>query len=464
MGDTSSQVRSTRIEEAGGPLRRLALPKGAAFGVAAVAACLAFASNAAASPLYRVYQVQFRFSAITLTLLFTVYIVVLLGTLLSLGSLSDYVGRRPLLLAGLATGAVACGLFLLAHGVGLLFAARALQGLAVGLITGAAAAALHDLRPHGSAAPLLSSVAPTGGQALGAIAASVLAQYAPAPTRLIWWLLLGVFVASLLAVLTIQEPGARRPHALGSLRPQVSVPRPARGAFAAALPCLVGLWALGGFYLSLGPSLAAQLLPSRNLLWGGILIFLLTGLGAAASGALAKVSPERVMLAGCLALTAGALVTFAAIETSTPWVLFLGTAIAGLGFGPGFLGAYRATAAVPLVTPGQRAGLITAIYIVSYVATAVPAVIGGITTSLYGLHDTALVYSVAVGVLTATAAVVLLARRTATPAAPEHAAPCPEPPPGACTVPPCPPNSPPRTRTSEAPPRKIRHRTRPAPR
>ena len=324
-----------------------------------------------------------------------------------------------------------------------MFGARALQGLAAGLITGAAAAALHDLRPHGRAATLLSSVAPTGGQALGAVAASVLAQYAPAPSRLIWWLLLGVFGASLLAVLSIREPGTRRPHALASLRPRVSVPRPARGAFATALPCLVGLWALGGFYLSLGPSLAAQLLHSRNLLWGGMLIFMLSGLGAAASGALAKVGPARVMLAGCLAVTAGALVTFAAIETSTPWVLFLGTAIAGLGFGPGFLGAYRSTATVPMVTPGQRAGLITAIYIVSYVATAVPAVIGGITTSLYGLHDTALVYSVAVGVLTATAAVILLARRTTQPAAPEHAAPCPEPPPGACTVPPCPPNSPP---------------------
>ncbi|MEV6790828.1 MFS transporter [Streptomyces sp. NPDC051320] len=435
------------MKEAGGPLRRRALPKGAAFGVVAVAAFLAFASNAAASPLYRVYQAQFRFSAITLTLLFTVYIIVLLGTLLSLGSLSDYVGRRPLLLAGLVSGTVACGLFLLAHGAGLLFAARALQGLSVGLITGAAAAALHDLRPHGSAAPLLSGVAPTAGQALGAIAASLLGQYAPAPTRLIWWLLLAMFVANLLAVLTIPEPGSRRPHALGSLRPRVSVPPPARGAFAAALPCIVGLWALGGFYLSLGPSLAAQLLHSRNLLWGGILIFLLTGLGAAASGALAKVSPTRVMLAGCLALTAGALVTFAAIGTSTPWVLFLGTAIAGLGFGPGFLGAYRATVAVPQVTSDQRAGLITAIYIVSYFATAVPAVIGGITTTLYGVHDTALVYSAAVGVLTATAAVILLARRRATPAAPEHAAPCPEPPPGACTVPACPPNSSLRTRT-----------------
>ena len=443
MGATGSQVRSTRAGEASAPLRRPAMPDGVAFGVAAVAAFLAFASNSAASPLYRVYQAQFGFSAITLTLLFTVYVIVLLGTLLSLGSLSDYVGRRPLLLAGLATGAVSCGFFLLAHGVGLLFAARALQGLAAGLITGAAAAALHDLRPRGSAAPLLSSVAPTGGQALGAVAASVLAEYAPAPSRLIWWLLLGVFVATLLAVLSIREPGTRRPYALASLRPRVSVPRPARGAFATALPCLVGLWALGGFYLSLGPSLAAQLLHSRNLLWGGVLIFMLSGLGAAASGALAKAGPARVMLAGCLAVTAGALVTFAAIETSTPWVLFLGTAIAGLGFGPGFLGAYRSTATVPMVTPGQRAGLITAIYIVSYVATAVPSVIGGITTSLYGLRDTALVYSVAVGVLTAIAAVILLARRTTQPAALEHAAPCPEPPPGACTVPPCPPNSPP---------------------
>lgn len=438
MGEGRSHTRAARngrVRE--GPLRRLVVPKGVAFGAAAAIAFLAFAANTAASPLYRVYQAQFRFSAITLTLLFIVYIVVLLVTLLFVGSLSDYVGRRPLLLAGLAIGAAACGLFLLAHGVGLLFGARALQGAAVGLITGAAAAAMHDLRPHGSAAPLLSSAAPTGGQAIGAVVASTLAQYAPAPTRLVWWLLLGGFVVCILALVVIEEPGTTRPGVLGSLRPQVTVPRPARGAFVAALPCLVGLWALGGFYLSLGPSLAAQLLHSRNLLWGGVLIFLLTGLGAAASGALTKANPARVMLAGCLALTAGALVTFAAIETSTPWVLFLGTAVAGLGFGPAFLGAYRAT--VVLVPAGEHAGLITAIYIVSYVATAVPAVIAGITTTLYGLHDTALVYSVAVAVLTAAAAIILQVRQSGSPTGTERAARYPKPPPGPCTVPPCPP-------------------------
>jgi MFS family permease len=245
MRDTRTQGHARHDQAVSGkPKRRLVLPEGVAFGAMAAIADLAFAAQAGASPLYRVYQEQFRFSAITLTLLFTVNIVVLLVTLLFAGSLSDYVGRRPVVLAGLVSGAAASGLFLLAHGVGLLFGARALLGVAVALITGAAAAALHDLRPQGSAAPLLSSTAVAGGGALGAIGASALAQYAPAPTRLVWWILLGAFAAGALAVLAMAEPGTPRPGALSSLRPRVSVPRPARGAFVAAVPCLVGLWAL----------------------------------------------------------------------------------------------------------------------------------------------------------------------------------------------------------------------------
>jgi MFS family permease len=418
---------------------RPTLPKGMSFLTAAAIAFLAFAANTAASPLYRVYQAQFGFSAITLTLLFAVYIVVMLVTLLFFGSLSDYIGRRRVMFAGLIVGAVACGLFLIAQGVGVLFGARALQGIAVGLITGAASAALLDLRPRGGVAPLVSSAAPTGGQALGAIGASALAEYAPAPTHLVWWLLLGGFVVAILAVLAMPEPATIRRGALGSLRPHVSVPRQARGAFVVAVPCLAGVWALGGFYLSLGPSLGAQLLHSRNLVWGGLLIFLLTGLGAAASAGLIKRDPSVVMLGGSLTLIAGALVTFASILTGTPAVLFVGTALAGLGFGPAFMGAYRS--AVALAPPQDRAGLITTIYIVSYVATGVPAVIGGIATSSYGLHDTALVYSLVVAGLVA-AAVFLLFRQLAAARTTEHVPFFPDAPPGPGTVPPCPPCSP----------------------
>jgi predicted MFS family arabinose efflux permease len=417
------------------PSRRPTLSRGVSFAAAAAIALLAFAANSAASPLYRVYQGEFRFSATTLTLLFTMYIVVLLATLLVLGSISDYLGRRRVMLAGLAVGAAACGLFLIAHGVGPLFGARALQGIAVGLISGTASAALLDLRPESSITPLISSAAPTAGQALGAIGASALAQYAPAPTHQVWWLLLGGFLIGMLVVLAMPEPGTVRPGVVSALRPHVSVAPRAKGAFAAAVPALVGLWALAGFYLSLGPSLAAQLVHSQNVLWGGILIFLLTGLGAVASSAVAKRSSSRVMLGGCLALIAGAATTFASIETGTPVVLYVGSAIAGLGFGPAFLGAYRST--VALATAADRAGLITAIYIVSYLSTGIPAVIGGVATSHYGLHVTALIYLVVVAALAA-AAVSLLARQLAT-GRTERPTERPRAPLGPGTVPPCPP-------------------------
>src|SRR3954469_5231503 len=112
--------------------RRPALSTAMSFRAAAAIAFLVFAANAAVSPLYRIYQVQFGFSTTTLTLLFAAYIVVLLLTLLFLGSVSDYVGRRPVMLAGLIVGATACGLFLSAQALGLLFAGRALQGVGGG--------------------------------------------------------------------------------------------------------------------------------------------------------------------------------------------------------------------------------------------------------------------------------------------------------------------------------------------
>ena len=393
------------------PSRRVALSRRASFWAAAACAFLGFAASTATSPLFRVYADKFSFAATTLTLMFAVYIVVLLGTLLVFGSLSDYTGRRMVMLTGLASGAAGCGLFLIAHGVGLLFSARALQGVAVGLTSGAASAALFDLQPDGGAAPVVSSTAPTGGQALGAIGASVLAQYAPAPTQLVWWLLFGAFITGVVAVLVMPEPGTVRPGAVSSLRPHVSVPPAARSAFATAVPALVGIWALAGFFLSLGPSLAAQLLHSKNLLWGGILIFLLTGLAAAGSALLARRNPSAVMLGGCLVVIVGAAVTFASIETGISAVLFVGTAIAGLGFGPAFMGAYRTT--VASAASDDRTGLITAIYIVSYLATGIPTVLAGIATSHYGLRTTALVYSVAVAVLAAVAVSRLLARPTA---------------------------------------------------
>jgi MFS family permease len=208
-----------------------------------------FFASSAASPLYRVYQVRFHFSAATLTAVFAVYVLALLVTLLSFGSVSDYLGRLPVIITALVVSAAACVVFLTAHDIGVLYATRSLQGVATGLASGPIGAALIDLQPGGSQrAPVVTSAFSTLGLALGALITSALVQYAPAPTHLIWWALLAVFAAGLAAVLAMAEPGSRRPGVLASLRPRVAVPRQARGTFAAAVPCLVAVWALGGLY------------------------------------------------------------------------------------------------------------------------------------------------------------------------------------------------------------------------
>ncbi len=399
--------------------RQMALRQTAPFWLVAGVLVLSLFAATAPSPLYRVYQDQLRFSVLTLTAIFAVYSIAVLAALLVFGSVSDYVGRRPVIVVALALNMGGCVLFLEAHSVGLLVAARLLQGASVGAGIGALGAAMIDLQPSGSS---LASVATSAGnfvgQGMGALCTSLLAQYGPVPTELIWWLLLGGFAVAIAGIIAMPEPGGRRRGALASLRPRVGVPPQARVAFLLATPCLIAAWALCGFYFSLGPSLAVKVIGSSNLVWGGLVIFLLAGVAAVAAVAVAGagVPAGTAMLAGCLTLFAGVAMTFAAITAGTGPVFLAGTAVAGIGFGLAFLGAFEMVTA--LAPPAERAGLVAAVFIVNFVAFSIPAVIAGWAVTRYGLHRTALVYCAVVAVLVAAAAVSLMvhshARRNST--------------------------------------------------
>jgi hypothetical protein len=148
---------------------------------------------------------------------------------------------------------------------------------------------------------------------------------------------------------------------------------------------------------------------SRDLLWGGLLVFLLTGVAAGATVAFRGLSPRTAMLAGCLVLLAGLAVTFAAIAATTAAAFLGGTAVAGVGFGLALMGVNRTL--IALAAAGQRAGLIAAIFIVNFLGLSIPVVIAGVATAHLGLHRTALAYCVAMAALVAVAAGSLLLRR-----------------------------------------------------
>jgi MFS family permease len=363
---------------------------------------------AAPTPLYGYYAEHWRFSAINLTAVFAVYAVALLAALLVAGSLSDAIGRRPVILAGIALEAGAMLLFLLAGSLGWLYAARILQGVATGLVTAAVSASLLDFQPaeRPGRGALVNALTPTFGLGVGALLAGGLVQYAALPTRLVYILLLAGCGLLAVAVATMSESVLDRRRFV--LRVRFGVEPGVRRQFLAALPCLIATWALGGLYLSLGPSLGLLLLGSTNRLAGATATIGLTVAGGLASIAVRSWSPVRAMLVGCTALTTGAVVTIGGLAASSSAAFLIGSAIAGIGFGSAFLGAFRTLAA--LATPQHRGELVAAVYIVSYLAFSIPAVVAGVAATHAGLRDTAIGFGAFVAVL-ALSAIGLTARQ-----------------------------------------------------
>jgi MFS family permease len=387
------------------------MPREAAFwALTATLAFLLFASSAP-SPLYVVYQQEWHFSPLTLTSVFAVYVLALLVALVFAGSLSDRVGRRPVLLGALAVQLVAMILFGVAHGVGMLFAARIVQGFATGVATGALSAALIDLaparRPHLGA--LLSAAAPPMGLALGALGSGLLVQYGPDPLRLVYWLLTAVFALAIVAVLAMPET-VRATHGWTSaLAPRIGVPPEARAAFLAVAPVLIATWALGGLYLSLGPSLAIALLHTTSHVTGGLVIVALAATGSATVLLSSRFHPERVLIVGAAMLALGVGVTLLGLNTETTALFFVGSVVAGVGFGAGFSGAFKTV--VSLAPPTERASLIAAVYVLSYLGFALPAVAAGVEVSHAGLLPTTNVYGSVVAALALVAMGLTLAER-----------------------------------------------------
>jgi MFS family permease len=354
------------------------------------------AASAVPSPLYAVYQQRWGFSASTLTEIFAVYAVALLSSLLVVGALSDHVGRRPVLSAAIAGEALSLVLFLVAGGVETLILARIVQGLATGAALSTLGAVLIDLQP--AHAPtrggMVNGVAALAGLALGALGCGLLVQLAPAPTSLVFVVLLVMLAASAVAVWLSPETSALRPGARASLRPRVGLPAHLRREVLPIVPILIASWSLGGLYLSLGPSVAASLLGVHSHLVGGLVVAALCGTGALTAFLLRRRDMHEVMLTAAAFLVGGIAVTLVGLDLELLSVSAAGTVVAGIGFGAAALGGFGTLARV--ATPAERGELFALAYVISYLAFSLPAVAAGFAATSVGLRDTALVYGVAI--------------------------------------------------------------------
>ena len=394
-------VRPTAVRKSGGSFR---LRPTAAFAGTALAFVAVALAVGAPSPLFVLYEQEWGFQPWLLTVAFAIYAVTLLITLLIAGSLSDHIGRRPVLIGALALQVVAMLVFLFAPDIGWIIGARSIQGVATGAAMSTFTAALVELAPEKQKklGATIGSTAPVGGIAIGAFLTCLAVQFVPQPTTLVFITLALLFAAGILVIVASPETVVRRPGAVRSLIPRLLIPAAARREFIGALPLFIATWMLAGLFIGLSPSILHGVFHLDSGLLNGAIVAVPPAVGAVAGLLLTRAVARTTVVWSMAAILVGVAVAAVGIGADALPLLFVGATIAGGGFGAGFSGMLRILA--PLAPNDQRAELFAGIFLVSYLAYGLPALVAGELIGVIGLLPTTLGYAAAI----AAAAVVAL--------------------------------------------------------
>jgi len=364
-------------------------------GLAAVFAAFFFAAGAP-TPLLSLRQQEWGFSAAVLTIAFSIYALGLLASLLVGGSLSDHIGRRPVMLAALYGELASMMVFLLAPSIFWVVVARALQGLATGLATSSFNAAISEHAPAHlkKFAGALTGASVAGGLGIGALLAGTAVQFSPDANTLIFAALSGVMVLAIVFVSRTAETASQRPGALRSLTPRLEIPAGIRSEFLAGIPVHIAGWMFPALFLGLSPAVLRLHFAVDGGLAAGFTSFLGPFAAAVSSFVFARHPARRSTLLGVILILAGILLVLLGINETWLPAVWVGAVLGGIGFGASFGGQLRLIG--PHIQPHQRAGVFSGIYAVAYLAFSVPLIIAGQLVPLLGLVPTLQAYGAAI--------------------------------------------------------------------
>jgi MFS family permease len=368
-----------------------------------------FMGSTLLTPLYDLYRSSYAFSALTLVLLYAVYVIGNLAALLLFGRLSDQIGRKPVVFAGLLLAAASAGLFMAATSLPWLFAGRIVNGLAVGLGAGAATAWITEFTPaerRPQAASLMTAFNFVG-LAFGPVLAGLLVQYGPAPFRLPFGAYLVVLALIAGSVATQAETMTHRTWP--TFAPRFGVPAGSRLAFVAPAATGFAAMAVVGFYAALGPTTIRQDLHIANRALSSFIVAELFVVAAVLIFATQRLGARAAMLAGLAATPAGMALLVVAQRTSSLPLLLIGTAICGVAGALGYRGGLAV--ANSLAPPERRAEIASVYFVCCFCGNALPVIGAGALTQAAGAHLADLVFAGVVSAIAVAALIMGLAIR-----------------------------------------------------
>ena len=358
------------------------------FVLSLAATILMMAAASAPSLFYPQIAEQLGLVPVATTLVFAVYTFTLLAALLYLGPLSDHIGRRPVVTAGSLALALSLAMFWFADSLATLLVARALQGLAAGLLIPALSAMMIDFEPpsHPNIAALWNTIGPMIGLGTGALGAALLLDLTPEPTAAVFGPLVLAFLTVAATVWSTPELVPKTRIRRGDLRPRFMVPLHLRRMFTAGVPAIIAGWATNGLFLALGAGLVGSELGGSTHTHAGIVIFALAISGITASSVLQRRSARTISLYATSALAFGTAASIVALALGSYPAYVVSVAIVGSGFGTAFLGVLRTL--MPHTASSERAAVMAVIYTVAYLAFGVPTIVAGLLVPVLTLSGT----------------------------------------------------------------------------
>ena len=378
------------------------------FALVVAAQILLFAGSNLPTPLFPIYAHHYGFGSATVTLLFGSYVAVLIPALLFVGTLSDRVGRRPLLVSGIAITVLSSLAFAAARSVGWLFAGEMIYGVGAALVMACVSVAIRESHPSANvaSAALAASVAMAVGLTIGPLVSGLLASVTPWPTTAPY--VLDVVLATALALALIRIPETRPlVHHTAPRAKVVYVPPEIRRAFIG--PAAVGALSFmaGGWLFALAPSFLHESLGVH--ITQPVVAGLFTALALFVNGvtqvALRNHHSRRETTTGIATLLAGmAIIAISAVPGSLA-IAIVGAVLVGIGSGIAQMSAMHS---VQHLAPIHARGSVMSTYVtLCYAALSVPVIIAGFAAEVFSLATVTAWYVVALAVVSAVALVFL---------------------------------------------------------
>ena len=389
---------------------------GAGFWIVATTFLLVMAYSTVPTPLYALYQARDGFPVSTITVIFAAYAVGVVFSLFFVGHISDWVGRRRMLLIAILISALSAMLFLLWSSVEGLIVARVVNGVSIGVLTATATAHLGELRAvarpdeNSIVAASVAGASNLGGLALGPLIGGLFAEFLPNPLVLPHAVFLVALVVAAIVMVsvpeTVEQSEPRRRY-----RPQrLAVPASSRGAFIAAGFGAFAGFALLGLFTSLAPTILIGTFDAPDHLLAGVTTFSVFGAAALGQVLLARLPLQRQLLIATVSCGVGLAAVAAGAVLPQLGVFLVGGVIAGLGVGVLFKSAIATAGS--LADPARRGETLSLVFLIAYCGLALPVLAIGFALTFAPESDVLLIF-VSLVLVTRVVAGVAMTRRAA---------------------------------------------------